>query len=163
MPWSRTTTLKFMGEGAMEEAVIRHAPESGVYVLPNAFQHLPGTPPEARREATQAALERMQTGTFMFAAVRLDGAGGFGLSSLLAFLANVVSAGLVTGLLLLTPELTFVGRLIVVESVALVAVLVGPVPNWIWWGFSTRYALSGIVNTLIGWVLAGCVIAFSVV
>ena len=159
MPWSRSTTLRFMGEDAMTDALARHAPESGVYVLPHAFPLSPGMTPEERNATMQGAFRQMQTGTFLFAAVRFEGIGSFNRGSILALSANVLSAAMVTGLLWLLPELCFAARLAIVELVAAVAVLVGTVPNWIWWGFSGRYVMSGIINTFIGWALAGCLLA----
>ena len=43
--------------------------------------------------------------------------------------------------------------------VGLVGALLGHVPNWIWWGFDTNYTIVMIADTLIGWFLAGLIIA----
>ena len=55
-------------------------------------------------------------------------------------------------------ELEFLHKIAIVESVALIAVLTCMLPNWVWWRFSNRYTAVNILDTLVGFGLAGVVL-----
>ena len=41
----------------------------------------------------------------------------------------------------------------------LFTIVIGILPNWTWWGFGNSYIAVNIADTLIGWTLAGFVLA----
>jgi hypothetical protein len=65
----------------------------------------------------------------------------------------------VTWLLLQTANLSYRRRVGFVVVVALAAGVVAHVPFWIWWKFSTSFTLVEFADLIIGWGLAGLLIA----
>ena len=74
---------------------------------------------------------------------------------------QILGAGLVTGLLLLVkkPKTSFTEKLGFVILFALAAGVICHLPFWNWWGFNVRFTLLSLADLLIGWFLAGLVIA----
>lgn len=74
------------------------------------------------------------------------------------FLTQCVAAFLAT-LLLLKTSLPYWHRVAFLLAIALIVAFAGHVPNWTWFSFSAAYTLSQFTDLLIGWFLAGMVIA----
>jgi hypothetical protein len=75
------------------------------------------------------------------------------------FLWNVLAAALVTFILCQFKEGGFGCRVGVALFFGLFSVLTVIVPNWTWWGFGNAFTLVSIADMLIGWTLAGLVLA----
>lgn len=143
LPWHDATLRAFDDDAAVAPVIEGSAPKDGVYILPNPHQR------EDFKPGADALL--------VFASVR-RGIPGMGRAMGLNLLLHVASALLLTWLLFLA-NLGFADRLKLVGAVALFAGLVSHVPYAIWWGFPCGYTLVAVVDTVIGWSLAGLAIS----
>jgi len=159
LPWHAMTLNQFKDESAVAQALGANAGESGIYILPNPHRQDPSLSEAQRKAAEEDGLTRMMQGPFMFASVSLAGTREMGPALLLNVIGNIVSALLVTWLLLRTAPATYRRRVGMIVLIALAAAVMAHYPSWIWWRFSTRFTLVESADLLIGWLLAGLVIA----
>ena len=151
LPWHRGTFQVFTNEEVVSTVLQLAAPASGVYLLPKMG---------ASAREQQHAHELMKQGPVMLAAVRTHGADpadpmfyvkGLGL--------ELFGALLMTWLLLGLPGLSYGARVRTVTVAALIAGVLTRLQDWHWWGFSMSYTVVAILDLVIGWFLAGLVIA----
>lgn len=159
LPWHMMTFEKFKDEATVAQALTANAGVSGVYLLPNVHKHDPGMTEEQKKAEEAEGMKRMVQGPSMFAAVNLVGVGNMGHPLLITLLGNILSALLATWMLLKTHGLHYLGRVGFVMLIALTAAIVAYLPDWTWWRFSTSFTAVGVADLLIGWFLAGLVIA----
>ncbi|MDA0323857.1 MAG: hypothetical protein O2923_14245 [Verrucomicrobia bacterium] len=148
LPWHNTTIGSFQNEDAVLGLVQEQAIQSGVYFAPGHAAD--------NQEAQQA---KMKSGPRVFAVVRTDGMASMGPSIAKGVGFNLLSALLVTWLLAMTDNLSYAGKLLFLVVFGLAASCFLTTPYWIWWGFSSSYILVAFADALIGWLLAGLVIA----
>jgi len=159
LPWHLMTLEKFKDEATVAQALSANASVSGVYLLPNVHKHDPGMTEEQKKAEEAEGMKRMIQGPSMFAAVSLAGAGNMGHPLLITLLTNILSALLATWMLLKTTGLRYLGQVGFVMLIALTAAIIAYLPDWTWWRFSTNFTAVGVADLLIGWFLAGLVIA----
>src|SRR5213594_2170835 len=166
LPWHLATLEKFKDEDKVAQALTANATKSGVYLLPNVHKHEPGMPEakakkaETKRKKAEAeGMKRMIQGPFMFAAVSLQGTSGSGAALPVQLVTSIVSAFLATWLLMNATLPGYWPRVGFLVVLALTAGVICHVPDWNWWGFSAGYTAVAFADLLIGWTLAGLVIA----
>ena len=159
LPWHSMTLNKFKDEGAMVQALVANASESGMYILPNPHRQAQGLTESQRKAAEEGDMKRMMEGPFMFASVGLTGTREMGPALLFNVIGNIVSALLVTWLLLQTASATYWRRAGFVVVIAFATAMIAHYPSWIWWRFSESFTLVELADLLIGWSLAGLVMA----
>jgi len=180
LPWHLATLEKFKDEAKVAQALTANATKSGVYLLPNVHKHEPGITEakakraeakakkaeakgkkaEAKRKKAEAeGMKRMIQGPFMFAAVSLQGTSGSGAALPIQLVTTIVSALLATWLLTNSTLPGYWPRVGFLVVLALTAGVICHVPDWNWWGFSASYTAVAFADLLIGWTLAGLVIA----
>jgi hypothetical protein len=71
----------------------------------------------------------------------------------------LVSALIATFLLANTAGLSYGQRVLFVVLCGVLIFVGGKLDEWIWWSFSTAYVLIEFVAIVMGWILAGLVIA----
>jgi hypothetical protein len=146
LPWHKATLNTFKNEKAVVEVMKTNATQSGIYFLP--MQSMEGV----EQEATAQPL--------VFSSVKLEGMPG-SMAKPMAFglIGDIIAAMLVGWILLQTRGLGYIRRVGVVVTFALAASIVAHLPNWNWFAFDTNYTLVLVADTLIGWFLAGLVLA----
>lgn len=147
LPWHHESLRTFTNEVAVARTVQANAPAAGVYLLLPAHWQKPTKEQQA-----------IPKGLMFFGAVRQELPDmswyylrGLAIEMLGAFLIGVV--------LLMAPLEDYWGRVKVVTLVGLAAGVLVRLPDWNWWGFSTRFTLLAILDLVIAWFLAGLVIA----
>ena len=158
IPWPGEPMRHFTSEDAIVAAIKANAPSSGNYLIPNEPQRLPGMTEEQYQKATKDAGDRMNNGPMVFAAVRLEGT-SMAKAIIVGFLTNVIAVFLACVLLLQTDRLSYRGRVLFVAGLGLLVFLAGHLDEWNWWGFSNAYTMMQLGALVIGWALAGFVIA----
>ena len=157
LPWHEATWNRFADEDAVAQVLTENAPRSGIYLYPM------GPKPEGSEEQKQAAeaemWEKMRKGPFAFVAYTDHGTTSMVRPFVVQLLTQILGALLATWLLLQTSALSYAGKVTFLAVVALTAGVLCHVPNWNWWGFATGYTVVNLVDLVIGWVLAGLVIA----
>ena len=141
LPLHAQTLHSFKNETLVESALMASLDndQGGVYMLPN---------PHGKKN-----------GPFALVIVNPKGWGEMGVHMLIGFLTQVLGAMLVTGLLLKTGGMKYWGRVWFVVMFALTAGVIGHLPQWNWWGYSSGFILAEFVDLFAGWFLAGLVIA----
>jgi hypothetical protein len=153
IPWPGEPIRTFSNEAAVEQAMVSNAPVSGVYILPNP--HKTGVTAEQQT----AAEEKLMRGPMVFASVRLGPMRPFPALLITQFLIFIISALIVTFLLLKTVGLSYGQRVLFVTLCGVLIFLGGKMDQWVWWSFSTSYLMMEFAAIVIGWILAALVIA----
>ena len=141
LPWHAQTLHPFLLEGAVQQSFDANAPASGIYLLPRASH------------------EKMPGGPFAFVVLKREGVGPMQELMLRALGANVLAAVLVAFLLSLMGKAPYGKRLAATVVFALAAGAACYLPNWVWWGFPTDFTLLGLSDLVVGWFVAGLVMA----
>jgi hypothetical protein len=156
IPWHQHCLKTFTHESAVAEAIRQNAPQSGIYVLPNTCGYSEGTSHSNMSEG----MKMMEEGPFMFASIRTHGVGKMSPKPfIISLIIQVIGALIATWMLAQTTGLTFKRQVGFFAFFGLAVGILGLLPAWNWWGFSTCYVLVGIVETVIGWSLAGLAVA----
>ncbi len=149
LPWHQQTIKHFDNEQAVAKTLKAQVEEDGIYLIPKIDQNS-----AKPMEATAS------TDTFAFISLRSNGTGMSMQESMkFSFFNSIFISILIVILLSCTSDLGYMARVFFVMMVGLIGALSGHVPNWIWWGFATNYTIVMMVDIVIGWFLAGLVIA----
>ncbi len=146
LPFHLGALKSFSNGDAVIQAVQSNATQSGIYVAPAM-----GDDP--------AAQEKMARGPFVFASVRVGPLGNMGWFFGRQLLTQMLGAMLISWLLLQSKLTAYGSRVLFVVVIAVTVGVLGELPNWNWWGFSTSYVLADFVDLIVGWGLAGLVMA----
>ena len=158
LPWHHTTFEKFDNEAMVQAVLAVNAPKAGIYLLPGT--HKDKTIPLAAEKALmKKAHEQMEKGPFAFVAMRPGGTGPMNILMIRGLIIQIIGAFLLTLLLLIAGIENYFQGVGFAVALALAAGVVTFLPDWNWWGFSPAYALVGMADLVIGWFLAGLVIA----
>lgn len=130
--------------------------EPGVYLLPMLQKEL------WKDEAAQQAFAAQQAqSAFAFLVFQpqgvsfLDAFGG----NLMRQAVIVILAALFAAWVVSLTTLGFVGRVALVGGLGLFAWLTTYVPLWNWYRFPTDYTVAALIECVVGWLLAGLIIA----
>jgi hypothetical protein len=156
LPFHSSNLRAFQNETLVESALMASLDngKGGVYILPN-----PKGPFYKTKESKKQAQLKMQHGPSAFIVMNPQGGGSMPKDMILAFLLNVLSAMLVTGLLFKTAGMSYWGRVGFVVLVAVTAGVIVHLPEWNWWGFTLGFIGAEFIDLIAGWFLAGLVIA----
>ena len=147
LPWHGASLLTFGNEDAVTQAIVANAPRSGMYLLPNAGAE------------QKSAHEKMAKGPVVLASVRTGPIGSMTVFMISGLVIQMLGALLGTALLLQTRPLSYGGRVLFLLGIALSAGVLAHLPDWNWWSFSASYTMLAFADLIIGWLLAGLVIA----
>lgn len=156
LPWHRHCLKKFSNESTVATVIKKNVSEDGIYILPNTFSYSEGT---SHSEMTKG-MKMMEEGPFVFASVKVHGVGKMSAKPfVISLIIQIIGAFIVTWMLMKTKGLTFWRQVGFFTLFGLGVGILGLLPAWNWWGFSFSYVLVGIVDTAIGWFLAGLGVA----
>lgn len=157
LPWHFTSLQHFGDERAVAQVLTNNVAHSGIYVLPNPHR----SAPQAGQGGGKSESAPLPSATpLVFASVRLPGDAPSMAQAFSGSLAiQVLGALLAAWLLSLTRGLRYAQRVLFVTLAGVFAAVVGCLPYWNWWGFSTDYTLVSVADIVIGWFFAGLAIA----
>ena len=133
--WHEKTMVTFQNEDDVSAVIASHAASDGTYLLPGV-PSTAGMNSEQKKKTEAAAMEKMQKGPIVVAAVRRGGFGSFGRALIVQVLSLMAAACLLTWLLLQTSGLSYARRVLFLAIAGLAASVIVDLPNWNWWGFS---------------------------
>jgi hypothetical protein len=142
MPWHKATINPFKGGELASLAITQAAPESGIYAFPGM----------------DATKEQIAKGPRIFVSISHKGKNP-PVCMALALVIQCLAGLVITCLIHKSGVVGFKNRMLLVLKGAVFAGLVAVLPNWIWWSFSTGFVLLGFADLVIGWSLAGILIA----
>ncbi|PWU13116.1 MAG: hypothetical protein C5B45_06630 [Chlamydiae bacterium] len=158
LPWHTQIYDKFTDEAEVAKVLKENTLQSGMYILPNTSHYSNNTPTKEIRKAE----EILKTGPFVFASIKLDGMKKMGAATLeISLCSYILAAAIIAWMLLQTQGLRFLEKTLFVTMVGLLTAILGIIPAWNWWHFSTAYTLVTCLDLVIGWALAGLLMAKS--
>ena len=145
---------KLPGEAAFLTDMKDTIPESGMYFLPGMDTSI--TDVQAQWDD---AAKRMEAGPVAFLVVQRDGAPAMDPMQLLyEFITNVIAA-LIAAVLIANVAGSYFKRILLITSLGLFAWMTVETSQLIWYGFPPEYMLAQGIDHLVGWFLAGILIA----
>jgi hypothetical protein len=158
LPWHHATFSTFQNEALFRELLIASTPEPGVYTLPG-FKKMEGMSAEDKKLAKAQMHEQMVKGPFAFVVAQPKGLGPMKMRFLFGLGMELAVGLLITALLMWASLGSYWTRLGFVVLTAVTLAVVAYLPAWNWWGFPVPFTLVGMADIVIGWFLAGLVIA----
>lgn len=162
LPWHMMTTHKFINEEQVAMAIKVNAPEDGVYFLPSCHPDASAQKMDKKgKEASwQGTKDRMRRGPIVCASVHLQGMDPDSIRPFIgSLIIQIIGAFFATWLFLKTKASSYGRQVCWFAVVGLFAGIVSALPAWNWMGFSAGWTIVCILDLVIGWTLAGCVIA----
>lgn len=148
LPWHAKTMHTFNDEKSVVAIIQANATQSGVYMLPGMNQSGGLKNPDLAK------------GPMIYAAVKLQGMNpDMTMPLVISFLTQVVAAFFVAWMLFCARNLSYLGRAGFVLLFGVAAAIASQVPLWNWFAFDEQYILVMIADIVIGWFLAGLVMA----
>jgi hypothetical protein len=142
------------GEDKVVTAIKDTISEPGFYFIPGRDMSKPQSKSE---EAAYTA--KMRQGPSGVMVIHPEGSEGISTGKLLTELGSSVVAALLAALVLTQVRSGYVGRVLVVTSMGLFGFLSILVSYWNWYGFPTDFTIGAVLDEVIGWFLAGLVLA----
>lgn len=140
LPLHRANIQSFSIEPAVQQILDANAPQSGVYVLPSEHK-------------------KMTQGPFAFVVYSKEGKAPMPLAMVRSFLIETAAAALIVFLILQTNIRPYWRRVSFVVYVALAGGIMCHLCNWNWMAFPTSYVALQFLDLMVGWFLAGLLIA----
>jgi len=128
--------------------------EPGLYDIPGRDMSKSMSPPE--QEAYVARIKQGPTGILV---IHPDGGEVMSPRQLLTELGSSVVAALMAALVLTQVRSGYFGRVLVVTAMGLFGFVSILVSYWNWYGFPTDFTIGAALDEIIGWFLAGLVLA----
>ena len=162
IPWFHNSLNSFADQNAtanfiLEQAKVDGELKDGMYMLPHVDMANPNQ--EEVKTLQAAAQKQMSEGVSIFAAVVTQGRGGMGEGLGKQFVINFIGALLIAFMLSKLSHDGMGCRMGVTVFFALFAIVTAVLPNWAWWAYSGTYTGFLIFDHLVGWTLAGYVLA----
>jgi len=158
LPFAMNEIHQFSDEAAVQQTVMMNAPEAGIYMFPHCGGHKTASEP-AQQELKKKAMEQMANGPIAIVSVNPNGTGPFNQLLIQGLVISVVGGLLIALLLSMTRIENFFSQVLFVTGVGLTAGVLCIVPDWNWWGVPINWVAVRFADVLIGWFLAGLVIA----
>jgi hypothetical protein len=142
LPWHSAVANKLTSESAVAKVLKQNAPSPGIYYLPFAEEDFkPGE--------TTAFLSILPNGYH----------GNMGQMMATGMVGQIISAFLMLLILQNTSLTSYWGKVRFITLVGLSIGFISHYTYWNWFEFATPYILLAILDSLIGWFLAGLVMA----
>lgn len=158
LPFANNAFLQFTNEEAITQAILSHAPASGMYFLPWVPHSPEGMTEEEFKAAKKKAEDQLMNGPFILASVRLGPMGSFPNYLLIQLFTDMLTALAVCFVLLNTREMSFWNQVFTIEWIGLAGFAALSLPQWNWYAFSTAFTLAEMLDIVVGFFLAGMVI-----
>lgn len=147
LPWHMTTISTFKDEVVIKKAVTDNVSQSGVYFSP------------AMTHQNQAQTNQQMQPPIIFATVMLENPVSMNHMMGIGLLISIIGALFMTWIAAQAVGAGYFKRLFIVFMVALTACVTIYLPYWNWFGFPVNYTIVMFADQLIGWFIAGLVIA----
>ena len=139
LPWHGKQFKAFSNESSVRDSILNNANENGIYSIPS--------------------MDRCgkEPGPFIFASIKRDYSCSMAGSLISVFIMKFVAACVVTWLLLQT-KLDNKKSVTFITVIGFLIPFTALLPNVIWMGFPGMYAVTNILDSMIGWFFAGLAI-----
>jgi hypothetical protein len=158
IPWYHMTVSSFTNENLVAKAVRVSVPSSGIYFYPN-LEHKPGMTAEEKKAAMELQQSNAIEGPVIFAAVRKEGMASMTAPLVISFVINLVTAFLLTWILIMTGITSYWRKVLLCVLTGIIILVVAHLQYWNWYSFGMGYTLVTGLDTIIGFFLAGLLLA----
>jgi hypothetical protein len=145
LPFHEKSLLKFTDEAAVTTAIAANIDGPGIYHLPKGHG--------------EAEMKQREKGPAAFVVVRTVGNSSMLSNLAIEFAGTVLASLLIAWLLSRTVGLRYMGKVMLVVTIGLVAGILVLIPEWNWFGFSNAYVGAQFIDLIVGWFLGGLVLA----
>lgn len=160
LPFHGQVMNNFKDTAAVQTTMMLNVDKPGVYLIPACPMHSTASA-EAQKELKKTAMAQREKGPFAMTVVNPNGLGSMPMAMGKALLLDIIGVALAIWLLFSSGGTqTFIQRVLFFAVFGLAAGVVGVLPAWNWWGFPCKAAGLDILDLVIGYALAGVVIAF---
>lgn len=162
LPLHDASMNKIDNEEEVTEVLLNFLPKHGVYVIPGYSEDLSGLSEEDREARTILQREKYKRGPIGTIIFKPDGSDPYMIQQIIVgFLISICTALLAAWLLARSTaiESSFIGRVSFCGLLGIFASLVTHATYWNWMSFPFDYTTAMILDTVVGWILAGVIIA----
>jgi hypothetical protein len=142
------------GEEKVVAAIKDSIHEPGFYFIPGRDMSKPMS--KSEMEAHAAKMRQGPSGVIV---IHPEGSDSMSPRQLLTELGSSIVAALLAASVLTQVRSGYIGRVLIVTSMGLFGFVSILVSYWNWYGFPTDFILGGVLDEIIGWFLAGLVLA----
>ncbi len=146
LDWHRPTIHEFKDVQSVSAILTSNTDKSGIYYL-------------SPYGKTGKVVEGRESFPTAFVAINKDNIKSMNTALVMYFVAAIVSALLISCLLCFANLSSYPKRVIFIPLVALTAGVLCYAPEFIWWHFDPQFIQVNVADLLIGWFLAGLVMA----
>lgn len=140
LPWHKNQYKAFTNESSVKDVMLNQTKEGGFYTIPSMDKC------------------GQEKGPFIFASIKRDYTCSMLGASISMFIVKFVAACVVTWLLLQT-KLDYKKSVTFITVIGFLIPFAALLSNVIWMGFPPMYAVTNILDSMIGWFFAGLAIA----
>ncbi len=163
LPWHMATLHGFNDEVAVEQIIVANTPKSGIYVMPMKQMDMKQAASDAASSSSSSTTSTATSTTTtpqIFASVNLKGMGSsMAMPMVIAVIYLIIAACLVAWMLSKTVGLGYLNRVGFVVVFGIAVAILSALPCWNWFGFALNYSMVMMADIIIGWFLAGLVMA----
>lgn len=159
LPWHEKTLNGLLNESQVAGALATSAPQKGVYILPCGRPKDRNLTDDEQRQIMARAQQQMVHGPFAIIVMSPMGTGSMPLLMARGLAIQIAGAVLLTYLLTLAKLERFTSRIVFASVFSLAAGVITSLPAWNWWGFPAGYTILEMMDLVVGWSLAGLVLA----
>lgn len=158
-PLGDTGLSSVPNEETVRAMLKQNIPQSGLFYFP-APENSPGMTAQQKKDAMAKAMDLARSGPVGFMAFQRDGGDTLSARQLVTqFVLDVLAVLLAAMLLARVPASGFAARVGFVTALGLIPALRSQIPMWNWYGFPASYAAAQIAIDLLGFFIAGLVVA----
>lgn len=148
IPWHCWTMKEFIDETEVAQTLLENTTEDGFYPIPNICHLYEGE--------MKDKLKELKEGPFAFISIRREGYDFKAVKPhIISFIIWLISALIVTYILLHCRLGSYWKRVWVVTLLGLLVGVAGMLPGWTWWGFPFDFVFLNLLDFVIAWFLAG--------
>jgi len=159
LPLGDTGIKALSNEDAVRASLKQNIPQSGFYFFP-AGGMVSGLTPDQQRAAMAKAEEQSKTEMAGIMVVHPNGRNvGLGRQLTIQALCDILLCLIAAALLAQASWLPYLGRVAFVGALGLFPFVGSELPFWNWYGFPTNYTFAQLTIHIVGFLVAGLVIA----
>lgn len=158
LPYHGKTIHKFDDETFVVSAIKASAKQSGVYHYPYMGADIPTQSKEDAQNQNDEVMDKMAEGPTILVAYSTEGA-GMTMKMLYGAGSQFLGAFFVSLMMLFLARSHYMARLMFVSLFAVAVGVLASSPLYVWWQFDQQFVLYEFLDYVIGWTLAGVVMA----
>jgi len=159
LPYHAKTLNHFQDERIVQAALTTNALGAGIYVLPHPEPENAKLPDALARQRALSRQRQAEHGPFALVVFQPRGTGPMMFLMARGLALKVLAAILMTWLLLQAGPMSYRRRVFFVMVAAMMGAILIHLEQWNWWAFPDDYVLLQMLDLLMGWFLAGLVMA----